>query len=132
MDLSYEHVLGGFNGQTGTGIQTTQPFAAGQSASSLGLQGGDSFSVGINYNDSARFQANARIEHRSSSAGSNTVITAGATGKLSPSLTALMRFQQASAANAGIVGLGDTTNFKLGLAYRDPNSDVLNLLFRYE
>ncbi len=132
MDLSYEHVLGNFNGQTATGLQTTQSFASGQSASSLGLQGGDSFSVGINYNDSARFQANARIEHRSSSAGSNTVITAGATGKLSPSLTALMRFQQASIANAGIVGLGDTTNLKLGLAYRDPNSDVLNLLFRYE
>ena len=132
MDLSYEHVLGSFNGQTAAGVQTTQPFAAGQSASSLGLQGGDSFSVGINYNDSARFQANARIEHRSSSAGSNTVITAGATGKLSPSLTALMRYQQASAANPGIIGLGDTANFKLGLAYRDPNSDVLNLLFRYE
>jgi hypothetical protein len=132
MDLTYEHVLGGFNGQTAAGVQTSQPFAAGQSASSLGLQGGDSFSVGINYNDSARFQTNARIERRSSSAGSNTVITAGATGKLSPSLTALMRYQQASAANAGIVGLGDTANFKLGLAYRDPNNDTLNLLFRYE
>jgi hypothetical protein len=132
IDLAYEHVMGGFNGQTATGIQYTQPFAAGQSTSSLGLQGGDSYSVGINYNDSARFQANARIEHHSSSAGDNTVISAGATGKLSPSLTALVRYEQASAANAGIVGLGDTANLRLGIAYRDPNSDKLNLLFRYE
>jgi hypothetical protein len=132
IDLAYEHVLGNFSGQTATGIQTLQPFAPGQSASSLGLQGGDSYSVGINYNDSARFQANARLDHRSSSSGSNTVISAGVTGKLSPALTAMVRFQQASAANVGIVGLGTTTDFKLGLAYRDPNSDVFNALLRYE
>ena len=132
MDLAYEHVLGSFNGQTATGLQTAQPFTPGQSASSLGLQGGDSYSIGINYNDSGRFQANVRLDHRSSSSGSNTVISAGATGKISPALTALVRFQQASAANVGIVGLGNTTDFKLGLAYRDPHSDVFNMLLRYE
>lgn len=132
IDLAYEHVLGSFSGQAATGLQTLQSFAPGQSAASLGLQGGDSYSVGINYNDSSRFQANARIDHRTSSAGSNTVISAGATGKISPALTALVRFQQASAANQGIVGLGTTTDFKLGLAYRDPHSDVFNALLRYE
>ncbi len=132
VDLAYEHVLGNFSGQTATGLQTLQPFAPGQSAFSLGLQGGDSYSIGINYNDSARFQANARLDHRVSSSGSNTVISAGATGKISPALTALVRFQQASAANVGIVGLGTTTDFKLGLAYRDPHSDVFNALLRYE
>ncbi len=132
IDLAYEHVLGSFSGQTATGLQTLQPFAPGQSSASLGLQGGDSYSVGINYNDSARFQANARLDHRVSSTGTNTVISAGATGKLSPALTALVRFQQASAANVGIVGLGTTTDFKLGLAYRDPHSDVFNALLRYE
>jgi hypothetical protein len=132
LDLAYEHVLGSFNGQTATGIQTIQAFAPGQSSSSLGLQGGDSYSIGLNYNDSAWFQANARIEHRSSSSGQNTVISAGATGKLSPAVTALVRYQQANSANAGIIGLGNTANLKLGLAYRDPNSDALNLLFRYE
>jgi hypothetical protein len=132
IDLAYEHVLGSFSGQTATGLQTIQPFAPGQSASSLGLQGGDSYSVGINYNDSARFQANARLDHRTSSSGSNTVISAGATGKISPAVTALVRFQQASAANNTIVGLGTTTDLKLGVAYRNPHSDVFNALLRYE
>jgi hypothetical protein len=132
LDLAYEHVLGSFSGQTATGLQTIQAFAPGQSAASLGVQGGDSYSVGINYNDSARFQANARIDHRSSSSGSNTVISAGATGKISPAVTALVRFQQASAANTTIAGLAATTDFKLGLAYRDPHNDTFNALLRYE
>ncbi len=132
LDLAYEHVLGNFSGQTATGLQTIQPFAPGQSAASLGLQGGDSYSIGLTYNDSSRFQANARIDHRTSSSGSNTVISAGATGKISPALTALVRFQQASAANNTIVGLGNTTDFKIGLAYRNPHSDVFNALLRYE
>ena len=132
MDLAYEHLFGGFFGSTGAGIQFAQPFAVGQSASSLGLQGGDSYSVGLEYTGSKEFQAGARYEHRSSSSGSNTVISAAATGKVSPSLTALARYQQANAANQTLIGLGDTSNLKLGLAYRDPNDDRFNALFRYE
>ncbi len=132
MDLAYEHLFGGFFGSTGAGIQFAQPFAVGQSASSLGLQGGDSYSVGLEYTGSKDFQASARYEHRSSSSGSNTVISAAATGKISPSLTALMRYQQANAANQTLIGLGDTSSLKLGLAYRDPNDDRFNALFRYE
>ncbi len=132
LDLAYEHVLGSFSGQTTTGLQTLQPFAPGQSAASLGVQGGDSYSVGINYNDSTRFQANARLDHRSSSSGTNTVISAGATGKISPAVTALVRFQRANAANTTIAGLAATTDLKLGLAYRDPHNDKFNALLRYE
>ncbi|MHC5828244.1 MAG: TonB-dependent receptor, partial [Nostoc sp.] len=76
--------------------------------------------------------ASARYEHRSSSGGGNTVITAGAAGKISPALTALVRYQQAGSSNQKLSGLGDTANLKLGLAYRDPNNDKFNALLRYE
>jgi hypothetical protein len=46
-------------------------------------------------------------------------------------LTALARYQQASSANQNL-GLGDSVNVKMGLAYRDINSDQFNALFRYE
>jgi hypothetical protein len=42
-----------------------------------------------------------------------------------------MRYQQASSANQ-LLDLGDTQNFRLGLAYRDPRSDKFNALLRYE
>ncbi|MBD2073183.1 TonB-dependent receptor [Phormidium sp. FACHB-592] len=132
MDLAYEHVFGNFLGRTATGTQFAQPFAPGQSSASVGLQSGDTYSVGITYTDNPDFQASARFEHRTSSEGSNTVISAAATGKLSPALTALFRYQQANAANQKLTGLGDTASLKLGLAYRDPNDDKFNALLRYE
>lgn len=132
MDFAYEHVFGDFLGRNATGVQFLQPFAPGQSAASVGIQGGDSYSVGIEYTGSKEFQASARFEHRSSTVGSNTVFSAGATGKLSPALTALVRYQQASAANQILAALNDTANLKLGLAYRDPNDDQFNALLRYE
>jgi hypothetical protein len=132
MDLAYEHLFGGFFGRTGAGVQFAQPFAVGQSASALGLQGGDSYSVGLEYTGSPDFQASARYQHRTSSAGSNTVISAGATGKISPALTGLVRYQQAGASNQTLVGLGDTADLKVGLAYRDPSNDKFNALLRYE
>ncbi|MEH2418545.1 TonB-dependent receptor [Nostoc sp.] len=132
LNLAYEHVFGNFFGRTGTGQQYAQPFAFGQSASAIGFDGGDSYSVGLEYSDNPQFQASARYEHRSSSGGGNTVITAGAAGKISPALTALVRYQQAGSSNQKLSGLGDTANLKLGLAYRDPNSDKFNALLRYE
>lgn len=143
MDFAYEHVFGDNSLiRTGAGPQYIQPFATGQSASSLGLISGDSYSVGIEYSDNPDFQASARFEHHSSSSGSNTVISAAATGKITPSLTALVRYHQASGANLRYQGsadtpqqqidLGDTVNLKVGLAYRDPNSDKFNALLRYE
>lgn len=132
LNLAYEHVFGDFYGTRATGTQFAQPYAVGQSASSLGFDSGDSYSVGLEYNDNPNFQASARYEHRSSSGGSNTLISAGATGKISPALTALARYQQANAANQKLVGLGSSVDLKLGLAYRDPQSDKLNALLRYE
>ncbi len=129
---AYEHVFGNFFANTAAGRQFAQPFAPGQSASSIGFGGGDSYSVGLEYTDNPDFQASARYEYRTSSAGSNTVITAGALGKISPALTALVRYQQANASNQKLIGLGDTINFKVGLAYRDPKSDKFNALLSYQ
>jgi hypothetical protein len=132
LNLAYEHVFGNFFGRTAAGQQYPQPYAYGQAASSIGFDGGDSYSVGLEYSDNPQFQASARYEHRSSSSGTNTVITAGAVGKISPSLTALVRYQQANSSNQRLSGLADTANLKVGLAYRDPHSDKFNALLRYE
>ena len=132
IDMAYEHVFQNNNLITGSGTQFAQPYAVGQSTAALGLTGGDSYSVGISYTDDPNFQASARWEHRTSPSGSNTVITANALGQITPSLTALVRYQQASAANQLLEGLGDTTNLRIGLAYRNPNDDTFNALLRYE
>ncbi|WP_413773946.1 TonB-dependent receptor [Nostoc sp. MG11] len=133
LNLAYEHVFGSFFGRTATGQQFAQPYAFGQAASAIAFNGGDSYSVGLEYSDNPQFQASARYEHRTSSGGSNTVISAAATGKISPALTALIRYQQANSSNQKLTGLlGDTVNLKLGLAYRDPNNDQFNALLRYE
>jgi hypothetical protein len=132
LNLAYEHVFGSFFGKTAAGSQFAQPFTTGQAASSIGFNGGDSYSIGLEYTDNPNFQASARYEHRTSSNGSNTVISGGITGKLSPALTALVRYQQAGSSNQTLSALGDTANLKVGLAYRDPNSDKFNALLRYE
>ncbi|UKO97278.1 TonB-dependent receptor [Nostoc sp. UHCC 0870] len=132
LNLAYEHVFGNFFNRTAAGQQFPQPFAPGQSASAIGFNGGDSYSVGLEYSDNPEFQASVRYEHRTSSGGSNTVISAAALGKISPALTGLVRYQQANSANQKLSGLGDTVNLKLGLAYRDPANDKFNALLRYE
>ncbi|PPS43280.1 invasin domain 3-containing protein [Chroococcidiopsis sp. TS-821] len=132
LNLAYERIFGDFFGRTAAGLQFAQPFAPGQSAASLGFGAGNSYSIGLEYNPSSDFQANARYEHRTSPSGSNTVIGANVTGKISPALTALVRYQQANFSNQQLAGLGNTVNFKAGLAYRDPYSDKFNALLRYE
>ncbi|NJL63600.1 MAG: TonB-dependent receptor [Methylacidiphilales bacterium] len=132
LNLAYEHIFGNFLARNATGQQFAQPFTVGQAASSIGFNGGDSYSIGLEYSDNPNFQSSVKYEHRTSSAGANTVITAGVTGKVSPSLTALVRYQQANASNQKILDLGDTANLKLGLAYRDRNDDKFNALLRYE
>jgi hypothetical protein len=132
MDLDYERVFGDGFTRTGSGNRFLQPFTPGQSASSIGLESGDSYAIGLEYTDSPDFKASARYEHRSSSSGTNNVISANAAGKLSPALTALFRYQQANYSNQGLAGLGDTADLKLGLAYRDPHDDRFNALLRYQ
>ena len=132
LNLAYEHVFGDFFGLNGAGVQFAQPFAIGSSTAALGFADGDSYSVGLEYTDNPDFKASARFERRSSSSGNNTVISAGATGKISSSLTALARYQQAGSSNQTLRALGDTANLRVGLAYRNPKNDKFNALMRYE
>lgn len=130
-DITYERLFGGFFGQTAAGRRDSQPFTSGQTASTIGFAGGDSYSIGLDYSR-PDLQANLRYEHRSASSGSNRVLSAAATGKLSPAITALIRYQQSGTANQRLDALGDSRSLKLGLAYRDPRSDKFNALLRYE
>ncbi|MEL7140863.1 MAG: TonB-dependent receptor [Cyanobacteria bacterium J06573_11] len=140
VDLGYERVIGEGLGLIGTGERFVQPFAIGQSASALGIVPGSTYSIGLEYLDNSSFQASARAEYRDGQGGNdNTVLTASLAGKLSPSLTALGRFEYANYANQyNFVNntfasrLGNTSSFKLGLAYRNPNSDTFNGLLSYE
>lgn len=131
IDLSYEHAFSSYN-RTGVDVQYTQPYGVGQSVSSLGFGGGDSYGIGIEYTDNPNWKASARFQKRTSSNGDNTVLSTDLSGKLSPTLTALMSFQQASSANQLLERIGDTVNLRLGLAYRDPKSSKWQGLLRYE
>jgi hypothetical protein len=131
-DLGYERVFGSLVGDTAAGSQFLQPFAFGQSAAALGVAPGDVYSIGMNYVDGDRFQASARYERRNSSIGNNQVITANAKGKINNAITGLLKFTQANTANQTINGLQDTMNLRLGLAYRNPESDKFTALMRYE
>ncbi|MBE9028858.1 TonB-dependent receptor [filamentous cyanobacterium LEGE 11480] len=132
MDLGYERVFSTLSSKAATGRPFTQPFAFGSSSAGLGLVSGDNYNVGLEYSENQDFQASVRYEGRASTSGNNTVLTAGATGRLSPAITSLMRYQKSNAANQAINSLGDTVNLKLGLAYRSPDDDRFNALLRYE
>ncbi|MBD2101588.1 TonB-dependent receptor [Leptolyngbya sp. FACHB-261] len=132
INLTYERLFGDVFGRTAAGDRYPQPYAVSQSAASLGLRSGHSYSVGFEYTDNPALQASARYEHRSDGDDDNTVISAAVTGKVSPSLTALLRYQQANSSNQLLTGLGDTSSVRLGLAYRDLQSDRFNALLRYE
>ncbi len=133
VDLAYEYVSGGdYFGLTGTGVQFAQPYAVGSGASSVGISGGHSFAVGVEYTDNPDFKASARYEYRTSSGGNSSIITAGVAGKVTSALTALARYEQASSSNQLLEALGDTINLRVGLAYRDPDNDRFNALLRYD
>ncbi len=134
LDLGYERIVGEGLGNVLTGGRVAEAFALGQSAAALGILPGSSYSVGLEYLDNPSFQASARAEYRDSDNGDdNTVITAALAGKLSPSLTALGRYEYANYANLGLADrFDDTSAFKLGLAYRNPSSDTFNGLLSYE
>jgi hypothetical protein len=135
LDLNYERVIGGNTSiTTGAGQQFAQPYSLGQTASSLNTTGGDSYGIGVNYTDNPNFQANARYEYRNSNLTSTSNLSAGVTGKLSPALSALLRFQQSSAANQVLrdANLGARMDVKAGLAFRNPASDEFNGLLSYQ
>ena len=132
MSFGYEHIFGSFATATSTGTSFLQPFAIGQSSNALTFQNGNSYNIGAEYTDNPDFKASARFEHRSDSTSSNTVLSAAALGKLSPAFTMLFNYQQSSAANQLISGLGTISSLKVGVAYRDPEDDKFNVLLRYE
>ncbi|HEY9606340.1 MAG TPA: hypothetical protein V6C85_32330, partial [Allocoleopsis sp.] len=132
MNVGYEHTFSNGLTPTAAGQRFYQPYAVGQSASSLALLGGDVYSVGVEYTDNSNFQASARVEHRTGSGNDNTVFSVAGAGKLTPALTILARYEQANFANQLVEGLGDSANLRFGLAFRDPNSDRWNALLRYD
>lgn len=130
-ELGLERVFGNLLDDSAAGVTFSQPFAFGQSASALGVPDGTSYFGGLNYVGN-KVQGRVRLEQRNSSNGPNRVVTAAAAGKLSPALTAVANYQQASGANQNLENLGTSAKLKTGLAYRDPNSDKFNALMRYE
>ena len=132
LDFGYEKTFSTVGNRTAVGEQVGESIAIGNSASALALSGGESYSVGLSYTDSADFQGSTRFEHRRSSRGSNTVFNLSAVGRLSPSFSVLGDYQLASSANRNVVGIGTTSELKLGVAYRNPADDRFNALLRYE
>jgi len=130
INLSYEYIFNNLFANTAAGPQFAQPFASGQTAASLGSFGGQSYSIGVEYNPNREFQASARLERRVSGAGNNTVITAAAAGRISPSITGLLRFQQAGSSTQ-LFQFGNSADLRLGLAWRDPADDRFNALLSY-
>ncbi len=147
MRLGYQYVFKNIFNATAAGERFPQFTAVGQTASSLGLFAGSVYSVGLDYTDNPDLKASARFELRDGDEGDTTFISVGAAGKVSPALTALVRYQQAGEANVFLPSsvnnfgdtegvrfddLGDTANLKIGLAYRDPTNDKFNALLKYE
>ncbi len=145
LSLGYQYIFRNFFNATAAGNQYPQYYAVGQTASTLGLFAGSVYSAGLEYTDNPNFKASTRFEYRDGDEGSNVYILASLAGKLSPALTGLVRYQQAGEANvylpssAGLATegvrfqeLGDTTNLRIGLAYRDPTNDKFNALLKYE
>lgn len=130
LDLDYERTFNDF-GDDETGTQFLQPFSVGQGASALGIDSGSTYGIGVQYSDNPSFTANAKFQYSDGKDGSNTVLSAGATGKLSNSLTSLFSFNQASSANQKF-DIGTSRKIRLGLAYRNPKEDKFNALLRYE
>lgn len=132
-DLGFQRIFGSSLSSITGGTQVLQPYAVGQSAASLGIVSGTTYTLGLEYTDNSDFQASARFEHRDSEDGNNTVVTASAAGKLSSALTTLARIEHANFANQAITDrLNSSTSARLGLAYRNPHSDKFNGLLSYE
>ncbi|WP_404786130.1 TonB-dependent receptor [Altericista sp. CCNU0014] len=132
MDLAYEYVMGQFSKRTAAGNQFSQPYAVGSGASALGLESGHNFSVGLNYTSNPDLKASLQYQYRTSSSGTNSVLRGDLFGKITPSLSGLVRYQQGGAANQLLGMLGDTIDLKVGLAYRNPKNDRFNGLFAYQ
>jgi len=132
LDFAYERIVGDFFGKTASGDRSSQPVVVGSDSSTVGVNGGDSFSLGFDYTGSEEIKASARYERNNSSGGTSENISAAVTGKLSPSISGLVRYNRSAVANQGLRNFDPTTEIRLGLAYRDIHDDKLNALLRYE
>ncbi|MGB2927231.1 MAG: hypothetical protein WBB82_18170 [Limnothrix sp.] len=125
LDAAYERVIGGLflgaDGAVGQGVSRTAQ-----------TRSGDSLSVRLGYTDNPNFKAQAQYEYRNTNDSRTSNVSGSLLGKLSPSLTALFNFDRRFAAGAANRGLPASSNVRLGLAYRNPHSDRLNALLRYE
>ncbi|GAB4214506.1 MAG: hypothetical protein OHK0012_12680 [Synechococcales cyanobacterium] len=130
-DLGYERV---FSDYRPNGSGNPPPiYTVGSQGWSLGVESGENYRLGLTYTENPDFKASVRYDQSNTTAGSNAVFTLDALGKVSPTLTALLHYQQASSANVSFNGrLDPTINLRLGLAYRDPQEDRWNSLLRYE
>ncbi|QQE63906.1 hypothetical protein GFS31_05770 [Leptolyngbya sp. BL0902] len=132
-NIGFERIFGEGYNLTGAGQQFAQPFAVGSGASALGLQASTAYRVGLEYTDNPNWQASGRVEYRDSPGASNLVLGAAAAGRFTDSLSGLFRFDTANFANQTITDqLGNSSNLRLGLAYRNPHSDQFNGLLSYE
>jgi hypothetical protein len=132
INLGYERILNDLFGVTGSGSRFAQPVTVGQRAASLGFLGGESYFIAAEYTANPNFKLSGRFERRVNSNGTNTVWGLAGSGRITPSLTTLFRYEQASSANGLLEALDDTINAKLGLAFRNPNDDRFNALLSYE
>ena len=126
----YERVSGNLLGKTAAGPQTALAEVTGPGASTLGTGSGSSEGVSADYHGSSGFIASGRYEVHTSDYGRNTLLSASAQGKIARPWTALFDYQMAGASNHD--HLGPSVALRLGLAYRDPQSDLWNVLLRYD
>ena len=132
-NAAYEYLNGSVFDLSPAGLQFAQPYAVGQTgAAALGVSGGTSLSLGTDYVGSKYLKGTARYEHRVSDQGSNTTYHLGAAGKLSDAVSLLTGFDSAGGANQVLGGLAANSDFRVGAAYRNPNTDTTNALLRYE
>lgn len=130
MDFAYEHAFNAF-GRNNRGQQFSQALAVGQSNSVLGIINGNIYSIGMEYKDKSDFQASAKFEYRDNERRRDTNLNANLAGKINESFTALATFDRFNVANSAL-NLNASTKLRLGLAYRNPESDKFNALLRYE
>lgn len=134
LNLGFERIQNDIFFNTGAGDRFLQPYAVGQSSSSLGITARNSFSVGLDYTDNPDFKASTRFEYRTggSSQPDNFLVSLNGAGKISNSLTGLFRYQMGDFANQAVEDLGPLVDVRVGLAYRNPNDDRFNALLKYE
>ena len=103
-------------------------------AAEYSLLTGSSTSYGgsLDYTGLRDVKVSLGLDDRNSSQGSNTVLSALVSGKLSTSATALARYEKAQSANGSVVGLGDDSSLRVGLAYRNPSDDRFNALLHFD